>query len=161
MNETAIRLWRAEDADAIRPHLHEFLRAQYKAGGDYRPTERNVEALLQLGLLASGAGDPCVVAYVDGRLVGFCMWVGSPGPFDTRERSVFAFADYVCPEFQRQGWSVRLRSVAKLIGAEAGYTRCDGFCLTKAALRAAEAAGARVFGVVGGIPLKEKPPCQS
>lgn len=154
MDETSIRLWRADDVDAIRPHLTEFLRAQYAAGGDYRPTERNVEAFLQLGLLAAGAGDPCVVAYADGKLVGFCMWVGAASPaFDTRERSVFAFADYVCPEFQRQGWSVRLRAVAKLLGASAGYTRCDGFCLTKAALKAAEAAGAKIFGVVGGIPL--------
>jgi GNAT superfamily N-acetyltransferase len=150
-----IRTWLPQDADAIRPRMRDFLAAQYADGGDFKPTDRNVDSFVSAGIEAAKVGDPCVVAYEDEKLVGWCMWIGVRTPFDTRERSVFAFSDYVLPEFQRRGWSKRLRAFAKAVGRAGGYTRCDGMCLTPETLAAAKASGAVVFGVIGGIPLKE------
>lgn len=145
----AIRPWRPSDWKAMRGLVHAFLTENYAAGGDFRPTRRNVEAFVRKGVKSASQGDPCLLAYAGGELVGFTLWTGAPDlGLDQRDRVCFGLGTYVIPSARRQGWSRRLREVAKETASAAGYTRIDGVALDKRGLLAGQAVGGQVVGVM-------------
>jgi GNAT superfamily N-acetyltransferase len=143
-----IRGWRPSDWKALRPLMMAFLREQYAAGGDIRPTRRNVEAFIRQGVRAAAQHDPTLLVYDEGRIVGFCLWVGMPdGGLDRRGRTCLSIGSFVVPERRRQGWSKQLHAVAVEAASRAGYSTLEGTVLERRGLKVGESLGGSVIGV--------------
>lgn len=147
-SEDGLHLWTPGDWKALRPLMAAFLEEHCRAGGDFLPTRRNVEAFIRRGVKAAAQGDPCLLAIQDGKIVGFCLWAGiDAGDLDLRDRICQGLGTYVVPTARRQGWSKRIRARALEVAAEAGYTRVDGVAIDKRGLAAGKAAGFATRGV--------------
>lgn len=138
-----LRLWTPRDWRLLRPGVRAFLEEQ---DGDIVAFPCNVGHLVRQGIKAAGAGDPCILAQEDGKLVGFCIWMGVQTRLVLKEKVCSALGTYVSPGFRRQGWSKRLREFAAEKAREAGYARVDGPVLTTLNLEIAQAAGFEAAG---------------
>lgn len=144
-----IRPWMPVDWQSLRPLMRAFLTEHYALGGDFPATRHNIEAFVRKGVKAAHAGDPALLAYEAGTLVGFCLWTGVvTGGLDVRERICAGIGTYVVPERRRQGWSKRIRERALEVAQAAGYDRVDGVALEKRGYDAGVAAGFAAAGVL-------------
>lgn len=121
-----IRPWRTDDSTWLRTAITDFMKAGEARGGDLLATPRNVDTYLQLGLHGAAAGDPCLVAVVDGRPVAYVMWIGVPDVVDSRYRSLNAIGSYTLPQWRSQRIAAALREEALRISRARGYERVTG-----------------------------------
>lgn len=134
------RLWRPSDWRSLRTRVMDQLRALAKLGGDMRPTRTNVESLIRSGMRGATKGDPCLVSYAGGNIVGFTLWTGmNAGPIELRERACAAILTDA---------DAALRTHAFELAWAAGYTRVDGMAFGKQQLATWTAHGATVPRVI-------------
>jgi GNAT superfamily N-acetyltransferase len=141
--DLTIRRWHETDLPLLRPLLFCFLE---ETDGDVRATARSVDRLLLMGALAAEDGDPCLVATVDGAIVGYTFWLGFPTPLDTRGVICQAMGTYVVPAYRRQRIGLALRKAAADQAWRRGYTRIAGTAYTDENAASLVAAGFRPIG---------------
>lgn len=152
-----IRPWASQDWKALRPLMRAFLVDYYASGGDFLPSRRNVELLIQRGVAGSYRGDPAVVAYTGGAPVGFTLWLGAEGAggLELRERIASDIGTYVDPAHRRQGWATRLQLAAVDLAQKAGYTRVTGAAREERGYKTAASAGFSSAGVLVSRSIDE------
>jgi len=121
-----IRSWARRDTNWLRGALRAFLQAGIERGGDLLPTDRNVDALLNLGLLGAERGDPCLVA--DDPLVAFVLWTAPEGSHlvDMRWKTIQAIGSYTEIGERSFGVAGALREAARRMAVDLGYERITG-----------------------------------
>lgn len=149
-----IRLARPDDEKFLRRLIMRYLKETFEQGGDFPATLENAAAFTQYAIQGAAEGDPCLVADVDGVVVGFVVarGVNFPG-LTTRDRTVRSWGSYVHPDHRRHSYAVKLFVVAARLAAAAGYTRFLGIThgsnYEENGLRAIKAVG--VFKEVGKV----------
>jgi len=126
------------------------LRANFDAGADMLPTQKNAEALFILGHQASLKGEPCLVAEPEGYgVVGYTLWCDLENPLglDYRGRILYGLGTYVRPGWRQQGVSAALRDEAEKEGARLGFIKVVGVAYHDVGLRSVLARGYRAAGV--------------
>lgn len=124
----ALRPWSQDDAPWLRTSLRQFVEANLARGGDFLPTERNIETLLTLGLEGAQAGYPCYIATRDAMPIAFVLWCPAPGAetLDCRWKTIVAYASFTAPEARGNGVAGALRQGALARTKALGFTRIMG-----------------------------------
>lgn len=145
-----IRLWRPEDRLRIKELVWAYLEEQ--PHGDFLADEHNAEAMTDLGLAWAAAGEPSLVASLNGELVAFTLWGPITSPLHLRHRVLHGIGTYVAPKHRRNRLAVSLRQEATEMARARGYERIDGTAFDQRGWQSAKAAG---FDVVGYILRKQ------
>lgn len=148
----ALRPWRPSDWKALRHAVRAALQDRGALGVNFLPTRRTVEAVIRTGMRGAGGGDPCLLAYGDGKINGFIIGVGHTGPFEMRAR-VCSIAGLYCAPTAAPDLRHQLVAAAIEKATGAGYTRIDSMVYTPGELDTWKARGANVPGVVVQLPL--------
>ncbi len=118
---------RPEDEVPLRRLVMKYLKETYDAGGDFPPTLENAAAFAQYGIEGAAAGDPCLVADVDGKLVGFLNARGIHFPgMTTRHKTIRTWGTFMLPDYRSKGVAGMLLIVAGRMAKQAGYSRVLG-----------------------------------
>ena len=147
-----IRHWRPDDKVDLFHMIVDCLEINYQAGADMEPTFKNADALLQMGLLAAGRGEPCLVADARGidtpGPIGYTLWCDLPNPLglDMRGRVLYGLGTYVMERFQKAGVSTLLRDTAEAMGRNQGFTKVVGVAYHPVGLTTVLKRGYRVAG---------------
>lgn len=138
-----IDFWQEFDEGYIKRMLKSFLQETYEVGYDFPPTENNVMRFWDIGIKAAGRKDPTLVAYTDGILIGFCLWVGVPPQhiLDVRDKVCLGMGTYMIPKYRNLGLATALREAAHAVAKSVGYTRIDGYGYYEAPKKLMEANG--------------------
>jgi len=143
-----VRLWRREDRALLIPMIQDCLAANHEAGSDWLPTEKNAEALCEMGMLASEKGEPCMVATTEEWHLGYTLWCELPNPLglDFRGRVLHGLGTYVMPEYREQGLSAELRDRAEYEAKRLGFTKVVGTAYHQAGLQSVLARNYTIAG---------------
>jgi len=149
MTDLTIRSWHPADAPALRPLIADCLAVNRDAGADMEPTEKNVTALLTLGLLWASQGEPTLVAERDGQLIGYILWGRCPNPLDLdlRDRLCSGLGTYVVPVERRRHVASALRLQAMEMARARGYARVQGVAYHEAGRQSVRPMGFREVAV--------------
>ena len=139
--DLVIRPWQPADHDAVIPMLLDCIAANHEAGSDLVPTLANAERLWGIGMAATQAGDPTLMATVGDTRIGWTLWAGLPGDFDRTVRVCHGFGTYVAPAFRRTGVASALRRAAGACARARGYGKVIGTAFHEAGQRSVEAVG--------------------
>ena len=122
-----IRAIQQGDGEGLMYLVMAYLKETYAQGGDFPPTVKNAAQFAVFGIEGAAAGDPCIVAEDDGKLVGFCFARGiDTAGLETRHKSIRSWGTYIAPEYRAKGVGVSLFIVAGRLARVAGYTRFIG-----------------------------------
>jgi GNAT superfamily N-acetyltransferase len=158
----SIRPVKLGDGEQLYPLIRAYL--EETKGGSFLPTQQNGCAFLMLALDGAHEGDPCLVAEVDGKLVGYTIVRGVPlMGFETLEHPCRGYGTYVLPEFRQKGLekgvAMQLFEAAIVIAQSRGYTSYQMIATFKESslkgIRLLQRAGARITGSVYEIDLTE------
>jgi GNAT superfamily N-acetyltransferase len=150
--DDGVHPWRGADWNRLRGLVLSFLNEMYQTEEhrtDVLPTERNADMMVFSGISAAEAGDPCCALWVDGQIVGYTYWVGSPTRgLEIREKICSGLGTYIIPEYRRQGFATKLREGASEIAKKAGYARVDGIVHDKVGTDSVKKFGGAVKNLV-------------
>jgi GNAT superfamily N-acetyltransferase len=122
-----VRMIQSGDGEQLWQLVMAYLKETWGQGGDFPPTLSNATAFTVYAIEGAAAGDPCLVAEDDGKLIGFCFARGIEMPtMETRHRSIRSWGTYIAPEYRSKGVGVSLFIVAGRMARIAGYTRFIG-----------------------------------
>lgn len=122
-----IRAIQQGDGEGLWQLVMAYLKETYGQGGDFPPTLSNATQFTVFGIEGAAAGDPCIVADDDGKLIGFCFARGiDTAGLETRHKSIRSWGTYIDPAYRAQGVGVSLFIVAGRLARIAGYTRFIG-----------------------------------
>lgn len=125
-----IRSITAGDGPQLWALVMEYLTATYADGGEFPPTLQNATLFSLFGIEGAAAGDPCIVAEADGKLVGFVFARGIDlGGMESRHKTIRSWGTYITPEYRSKGIAVSLFIVAGRLARLAGYTRFLGMTI--------------------------------
>lgn len=144
--------WRSADWLQLRSVVLGFLSEMYaNEKGDIRPTNENVDILINIGITRAEAGDPCFAMWKDGVIIGFTLWVGCAAlhpSLELREKICSGLGTYIMKDHRQQGHSKTLREAAFTCAKEAGYARVDGSAYDKLGYQTATKFGAKSMSLV-------------
>lgn len=123
----SFRSWKEQDREWLYGALESFLKETSQAGGDVLPTNRNINAYIELGLRRAGLGDPCFVGFLGNRPVGFVFWVGNQNSdLDERWKTILALGSFTEARARHFGVANKLRLLALEQAKKMGYERIQG-----------------------------------
>jgi len=91
----------------------------------FSPLLSEVTDYIYNAITGARAGDPVLVAEVDGRTVGLTLWTNAVAG-SKQEGDLMAHGTWVDPEYRKTGLGSELRKEAERVAKEAGYTRIVG-----------------------------------
>jgi len=144
------RFWEEKDRGALIPMVEDCLAINQAAGAEMRPTVKNASVLVEMGLRAAAANQPCLVAQLpDGTLVGYTLWCELPNALglDFTSRILHGLGTYVVPTHRREGVSDALRDHAEQIAARLGYDKIVGIAYHEPGFASCSKRGFKAVGV--------------
>lgn len=144
-----IRGWKREDRDVLVQMIQDCLAINHGAGAEMLPTEKNADALWQLGILAAEKGEPCMVAVDGDVLVGYTLWCELPNALglDFSARILHGLGTYVSPADRRKGVANELRDRAEQLAKVLGFEKIVGVAYHEAGFVTVAKRGWKAVGV--------------
>lgn len=146
--DVTIRQWAAEDRVDLLHMVMECLRINREAGAEMLPTYKNTDVLVQMGMLGSARGEPCLVACIPDGPIGYTLWTELPNPLglDFGSRVLHGLGTYVMEPYRRLGISAHLRNVAEAQALRMGFDKITGTAYHGAGAQSVLTRGFRVVG---------------
>ena len=153
-----IRLIQQGDGDQLWNLVMAYLKETYAQGADFPPTLPNATTFTLFAIEGAAAGDPCLVAEDDGKLIGFCFARGV-GFYDCemRYKTIRTHGTYVVPEHREKDVAQALLLTAGHMAKLAGYDRFMGMTVGNDYEKHALSVGMRFpgFEQVGVVMIKD------